>query len=102
MTKLRVALSAILALLFATALFAQQSELRTGIWRDRQVTYTWVLGADGSGKAVYQGDTLLDHVEQSPNGVHSNSLGVAYSSYLWPKMAASMRSPTSSTRPLGT
>jgi len=92
-TKLRVALSAILVLLFATALFAQQSELRTGIWRDRQVTYTWVLGADGSGKAVYQGDILLDHVEQSPNGVHSNSLGVAYSSYLWSKVGSTYEIP---------
>ncbi len=83
----RVALSALIVLLIASTLWgqAQHSELRSGIWRGQKITYTWVPGKDGSGKAIYQGDILLDHVEQSPN-VQSEGVGVAYSSYLWPQV----------------
>jgi len=63
---------------------ARQPELRTGYWRGMRITYEWVAGKNGHGKAVYQGDILLDHLEQSPNGPHPQSMGVAYSSYLWP------------------
>jgi hypothetical protein len=89
MTMLRrVALSALLVLFIAPTLWgqAQQPELRTGIWRGMKVTYTWVPGKDGKGKAIYQGDILLDNVQDSPNAPHSDSLGVAYASYLWPQV----------------
>ncbi len=96
MTKLRrVALSALLVLSIASTLWGQvqQPELRTGIWRGMKVTYTWTPQPDGGGKAVYQGDILLDNVEQSPNGPRSEGLGVAYSSYLWPKVGSVYQIP---------
>jgi hypothetical protein len=70
-----------------------QPELRTGIWRGLKVTYNWVPGKHGKGKAVYQGDILLDHVEESPNAPGNYSLGVAYSSYLWPKVGSVYQIP---------
>src|SRR5208283_3352488 len=36
------------------------------------------------GEAVFQGDILLDNVQQSPSNHQSESMGVAYPSYLWP------------------
>lgn len=86
MSKLRLALPALFVFLFVSALWGrdQQPEIRIGYWRGMRVTYTWVPGKDGKGKAIYQGDILLDNLEKSPNGPRSLSLGVAYSSYLWP------------------
>jgi hypothetical protein len=78
----------------ASTLWGQnQTELRTGFWRGQKITYTWVPSKDGGGKAVYQGDILLDHVEQSPNGPHSQSVGVGYSQYLWPKVGSVYQIP---------
>jgi hypothetical protein len=76
----------LLTILIASTLWAQtkQPEIRTGIWRGMKVTYNWVPGKHGGGKAVFEGDILLDHVKKSPNGPQSDSLGVAYTSYLWP------------------
>src|SRR5208282_509088 len=86
MTKLRLALPALFVFLFATVLWGRdlQPEIRIGYWRGMKVTYTWVPGKDGKGKAIFEGDIVLDNVEGSPNGPRSMSLGVAYSSYLWP------------------
>ncbi len=84
----RVALPALVVVLFlASTLWGRevQPELRTGIWRGQKVTYTWIPGKDGKGRAVYQGDILLDNVQESPNGPQGESLGVAYSNYLWLK-----------------
>ncbi len=82
----RVALPMLAVFLTVSAVWgeARQPELRTGYWRGMRITYEWVAGKNGHGKAVYQGDILLDHLEQSPNGPHPQSMGVAYSSYLWP------------------
>lgn len=81
-------LSTLLVFIVASSLWGQAKppELRTGIWRGMKVDYAWVSAKDGGGKAVYQGDILLDHVEESPNGPESQSLGVAYGQYLWPKV----------------
>ncbi|MGB8013643.1 MAG: choice-of-anchor D domain-containing protein [Terriglobales bacterium] len=95
----RVALSTLLVFLAASTLWAQAqpTELRTGYWRGKKVTYEWVPGKDGGGKAVYQGDILLDHVKDSLNsispGVSPDSLGVAYSSYLWPPVNGIVQIP---------
>jgi hypothetical protein len=72
---------------------AQSPELRQGFWRGRNITYTLVPEKDGKGKAVYQGDILLDHLQESPNTPHSDSLGVAYPSYLWPKVNGVVQIP---------
>jgi hypothetical protein len=63
MTKLRLALPALFVFLFVATLWGrdqQQSQIRIGYWRGMRVTYTWVPGKDGKGKAIYQGDILLD------------------------------------------
>ena len=90
----RIALCTLLVLFTTPALWGQapQSEIRTGIFRGRKVTYTWVPGKAG-GKAVYQGDILLDHVEQSPNGARPQSIGIAYAQYLWPKVGSVYQVP---------
>jgi Astacin (Peptidase family M12A)/Abnormal spindle-like microcephaly-assoc'd, ASPM-SPD-2-Hydin len=85
-------LPGLVVLLVASTVWGQvpRSEIRTGIWRGQQVTYTLIpgKGVDGKAKAIYQGDILLDHVEQSPNGAHSLSLGIGYSQYMWPKVGS--------------
>jgi len=88
--RCRVAVPALLVLFIASALWGQapQPEIRTGIFRGQKVTYTWVPG-----KAIYQGDILLDHVQESPNANGVFSLGIAYSQYFWPKVGSVYRVP---------
>jgi hypothetical protein len=81
-------------LLFSVLLTAQTSpspQIRTGIWRGRPVTYEVV-----NGKAIYQGDILLEHVSPRmaqatfappKTGPGSDSMTVAYSQYLWPTVS---------------
>lgn len=55
----------------------------TGLWHGRVVNYTMV-----NGRAMYEGDIILGHVDPLPAaGAISNSVGVAYASYLWPKVS---------------
>jgi len=88
----RAALSAFIVFFISIAFLAwgqtPQPELRTGIWRGMKVTYISVPGKDGRPKDIYQGDIVLDHVRESPNSPQSESLGVAYASYLWPKVGS--------------
>ena len=53
----RIRLSALAVLFLATSLWgqAQQTEIRTGIFRGLKVTYTWVpsKAANGMGKAIF-------------------------------------------------
>ena len=59
------------------------SKVHTGLWHGRIVNYTVVKG-----RAIYEGDVILGHVDPLPtSGPMPNSVGVAYSSYLWPKVA---------------
>ena len=62
---------------------SQQPEIRTGFWRGAKITYQWFPGPNGTGKAVYQGDILLDNVQDSPNGAGTDSQGIGVSKYLW-------------------
>ncbi len=97
----RIALPALFSLIAITSLLAQaqQPEIRTGIFRGMKVTYTWVPstepGKEGTGKAIYQGDIILDHVGQSPEaaGPRPQSVGVAYSQYFWPKVGSVYQVP---------
>jgi hypothetical protein len=91
----RVALSALFVVFIASNLWsrAPQTEIRTGIWRGMKVTYTWIPGKGGRGKAIYQGDILLDHVVESPNSPGGNGFGIAYSQYLWPKVGSVYQVP---------
>ncbi|MFI5118141.1 MAG: choice-of-anchor D domain-containing protein [Terriglobales bacterium] len=59
-----------------------------------KVTYNWVPGKNGSGRAIYQGDIVLDNVQESPNphgGIYG--VGIAYSKYLWPKVGSVYQVP---------
>jgi hypothetical protein len=83
----------VLVLFFANVLSAQtqQPEVRTGFFRGMKVTYTWVPSKENnlSGRAIFQGDIVLDHVEDAPyNGPQRNSIGIAYSQYLWTKVGS--------------
>ncbi len=84
----RLVLSALAILFIASALWAKtpQPEIRTGIWRGMKITYAWVPGTNGTGKAIYQGDILLENVQAKPNPPGQNSVGIAFPQYLWPKV----------------
>jgi hypothetical protein len=86
------ALAVLLLPLFALAQTSPASEIHTGIWRGRPVTYSVIHG-----KAIYQGDIILDHVDAimsqgtvsavSNTHVRGESMTIAYSQYLWPKVS---------------
>jgi hypothetical protein len=78
----RAILAAFLAVTGLSA--ASAEELRTGLFRGQPVNYKMIHG-----RAVFQGDMLLDHVTPLPHvGRHMPpSVGVAYAQYLWPKNA---------------
>src|SRR5262249_22032288 len=78
------ALPSLLCVLAAFS-FAQQpaSGVQTGIWRGRPVNFSMAKG-----RAIYQGDIILDHVERMKAGKPLAPSGtIAYSQYLWPKVA---------------
>jgi hypothetical protein len=91
-------LSAVILFVAAVSLLAQgqQLEIRTGIFRGMKVTYTWYPSKQSNvmGKAIYQGDIILDHVDQLPGKDFTrNSMGVAYSQYLWPSVGGLVSIP---------
>jgi len=62
------------------------SETRMGMWRGRPVTYQVI-----NSRNIYEGDIILENVQPTPKadqggGVHSDSVGLANSNYLWPKV----------------
>jgi hypothetical protein len=93
----RLALCALILPFIATSLFCQsQPEIRTGIFRGMKVTYAWFPSKEnnGAGKAIFQGDIILDHVDPLPSSGHlGNSMGVAYSQYLWTKVGGLVSIP---------
>ena len=91
----RTALFALCVVILASALLGETRPpvTRTGIWRGMKVTYAWVPGKSG-GKAIYQGDIVLDSVRQSPNQASGiDGVGIAYSQYLWPKVGSVYQVP---------
>jgi hypothetical protein len=80
----RTILASFLALGGFTAA-ASADEMRTALFRGQPVTYKMVHG-----RAVFQGDILLDHLSPLPRvggRLPPPSVGVAYTQYLWPKNA---------------
>ena len=61
---------------------AATGPMQSAIFRGRPVTYEMI-----NGKAVFEGDILLDHLQQAPGSgsIHSQSMGIAYQNQLWPK-----------------
>ncbi|MGA7381005.1 MAG: choice-of-anchor D domain-containing protein [Terriglobales bacterium] len=90
-----VACSLAVLLLLPAFMLAQTSSrssaVQSGIWRGRPINYSLV-----NGKAIYQGDIILDHVAPimshaavSASGMghaRGESMTIAYSQYLWPKV----------------
>lgn len=87
--------------LFSAVTFAQKihakppaktGETKTGIWRGRLVTYQVIDGRD-----IYQGDIILDNVQPvtaaGMGGVKPDSIGIAYSQYMWPKVGSVYQIP---------
>jgi hypothetical protein len=73
--------------LFATAANAQQ--VRQGLYRGMPVTYVLEHG-----KAIFQGDIVLEKVEAiNPQLPLPPSYGVGYSQYLWPKVGSQYQIP---------
>jgi len=80
------------------------SETRMGMWRGRPVTYQVI-----NGRNIYQGDVILENVQPMPKagegvGLHSDSVGLANSNYLWDKVNGVAQipyviEPTSSDQP---
>ncbi len=69
------------------------SETRMGIWRGRPVIYQVI-----NGRNIYQGDIILENVQPMPKagqggGVHSDSVGLADSNYLWDKVGGVAQIP---------
>ena len=72
-----------LAPLHAVAAAQNGPAIHTGFWHGHPVTYAVVKG-----RAIFQGDIVLGKVDAMPaaGGVVSDAAGVAYPSYLWPKV----------------
>ncbi len=72
---------------------ASSPETRMGMWRGRPVTYQVI-----NGRNIYQGDIILENVQPVPKatsggGVHSDSVGLVNSNYLWPKVNGVVQIP---------
>ena len=60
---------------------------QTGLYRGMPVTYRVQ-----NGKAIFQGDIILEKVDRA-SPANLDSLGVAYSQYLWPKVGGQYQIP---------
>jgi hypothetical protein len=80
--------SIVLILTFVIAPFATAQQVRQGIYRGMPVTYV-----QKNGKAIFQGDIVLEKVDAVTPQVIQPSFGVAYSQYLWPKVGSQYQIP---------
>ena len=64
------------------------AQLRTGIYRGRVVTYKLV-----NGRKIFEGDIVLDHVEDITAGGSGFGVGVGYGASLWPKVGSVFQVP---------
>src|ERR1700687_395354 len=84
----------ILTLVSVTATSAQPQlsaappDLRTGIYRGRVVTYEVVNGV-----AIYEGDVILDSVQELAGGIPQAGSGLAYTNFLWPLVGSVYQVP---------
>ncbi len=80
--------SIVLILIFAIAPLANAQQVRRGIYRGMPVTYVVK-----NGKAIFQGDIVLEKVDAVSPQVIQPSFGVSYSQYLWPKVGSQYQIP---------
>ena len=80
-----------IALYYIRFRFAHSADppvIRKGLFRGRVVTYKVV-----NGRAIFEGDIALDHVQDIAPGVGGFGLGYGYSQYLWPKVGSVYQVP---------
>ncbi len=75
------------AFMIVTA-FASAQQVRQGIYRGTPVTYV-----AKNGKAMFQGDIVLEKVQTIDPQVAPPSFGIDYAQYLWPKVGAQYQIP---------
>jgi hypothetical protein len=75
-------------LIFAIAPFATAQQVRRGIYRGMPVTYVMK-----NGKAIFQGDIVLEKVAPVDSQAIQFSFGISYSQYLWPKVGSQYQIP---------
>src|ERR1700728_3172145 len=80
--------SIILILIFAIIKPATAQQVRRGIYRGMPVTYVV-----RNGKAIFQGDIVLEKVDAVTPQMIQPSFGVSYSQYLWPKVGSQYQIP---------
>jgi hypothetical protein len=79
----------IVCLLSLAAIPAAAQQIRAGIYRGIPVTYTV-----SHGKAIFQGDIVLEKVDPiDPQRPLPPSYGISYSQYLWPKVGSQFQIP---------
>ncbi len=69
---------------------APEPQIRQGVYRNLPVTYVVK-----NGKAIFQGDIILDKVdpEHSHSSIGVNSFSIAYNQYLWPRVGNQYKIP---------
>jgi Astacin (Peptidase family M12A) len=76
------------AIFCASLISSQAQQIRQGLYRGMPVTYTVK-----NGKAMFQGDIVLERVTAlNPQGL-TPAFGIAYSQYLWPKVGNQIQIP---------
>jgi hypothetical protein len=85
---LRYACALLCSILFAVVPSAAAQQIRQGIYRGMPVTYVVK-----NGKAIFQGDIMLESVEPVDPRRLLPSFSVDYSKYLWPKVGNQYQIP---------
>jgi hypothetical protein len=85
---MRYACALLCSMLFAIAPCATAQQIRQGIYHGIPVTYVMK-----SGKAIFQGDIILEKVDAIDPQRPSPSFGIDYSQYLWPKVGSQYQIP---------
>jgi hypothetical protein len=75
-------------LIFAIAPVATAQQVRRGVYRGMPVTYVVK-----NGKAIFQGDIVLEKVDSVTPQLIQPSFGISYSQYLWPKVGNQYQIP---------
>ena len=79
---------ALLAIFCFFNVLANAQQIRRGLYRGMPVTYTVK-----NGKAIFQGDVVLEKVDPIDPQRPLPSLGIDYAKYLWPKVGTQYQIP---------
>ena len=89
MRRVCAALCSILALTVLSYAANHRPKVRTGLYRGHKVTYLVV-----NGRNIYQGDIILEHVDQpDPSKPRNPGIGIVYPANQWPKVGGIFEIP---------